>query len=81
LKEASDKTLEALQRSGATRLVKNLQMIRLQKAIMAAGMFSLFESILQDRLGWQDGFTEESKILDEKNEFTLKANLSDFQRL
>jgi hypothetical protein len=62
LKEASDKIFEELQTSGATRLVKNLQMIRLQKAIMAAGMFSLFEAILQDRLGCQDGFVRRVKF-------------------
>jgi hypothetical protein len=79
LKEANNETLEALQTSGATRLVKNLQMIQLQKAIMAVGMFSLFESTLQERLGCQDGFLEAGRILDEKNESTLKEKLSDFQ--
>jgi hypothetical protein len=79
LKEVSDNTLKELQTSGATRLVKNLHLIQLQKAIMAAGMFSLFESILQDRLGCQDGFLEASKLLDEKNETQLKEKLSVFQ--
>jgi hypothetical protein len=52
LKEANDQTIAELQTSGATRLLEPLQMLQLQKAIMAVGMFSLFESILQDALKW-----------------------------
>lgn len=43
LKEAEDEVIEALQTSGATRHVKNLQMIQLSRAILAVGMFSIFE--------------------------------------
>jgi hypothetical protein len=50
LKQAEDEVLEALQTSGATRHVKKLQMIQLHRAVIAVGIFSLFESIVQDRL-------------------------------
>jgi len=46
LKEAEDKVIEALQTSGATRHVKNLQMIQFHRAVIAVGIFSLFESIV-----------------------------------
>jgi hypothetical protein len=46
LNETTAKTIEALQTSAATSLVKTLQMVQVQKTIMAVGMFSLFESVL-----------------------------------
>ena len=41
LKDVEERTIEALQTSGATSLVKTLQMIRLEKTILAVGIFSL----------------------------------------
>jgi hypothetical protein len=79
LNEATAKTIEDLQMSAATSLVKNLQMVQVQKTIMAVGMFSLFESMLQDTLKCKDGFAEAFKILDEDNAAALKESLSNFQ--
>jgi hypothetical protein len=53
LKEAEDEVIEALQTSGATRHVKNLQMIQLSRAIIAVGMFSIFESVV--KIDWNVG--------------------------
>jgi hypothetical protein len=78
LKEARDKVVEALQTSGATHLVKSLQMIQIQKAIMAVGMFSLFESILQDRLECNDGFVQARKCLESEGEINLKRRFLQF---
>ncbi len=63
LKDANSKVIEELQTSGSTIAVKNLQMIQLQKAILAIGMFSLFDSILQERLSCRNGFEEVKKRL------------------
>jgi len=63
LNKADAEVTEALQNSAATNLVKTLQMIQLQKVIMAVGMFSIFESIVQDRLGCSDGFEDARKCL------------------
>lgn len=38
LKEAEDEAIEALQTSGATRNVNNLQMIQLHRAVVAVGI-------------------------------------------
>jgi len=78
LKEVSDEVVEALQTSGATHLVKTLQMIQLQKAIMAVGMFSLFESVLQDRLECEDGFVAAHECLESNSEIKLKERFSLF---
>lgn len=76
---ANDKTIDALQTSAATPMVKTLQMVQLQKAILAVGMFSLFEAILQDGLSCSDGFREATNILDREGEALLKERFSDLQ--
>jgi hypothetical protein len=65
LKEEEDRITEALQTSAATHLVKTLQMIQLQKVITAVGMFSIFEAILQDEFGCENGFVEARKYLED----------------
>lgn len=77
LGEANERTIEALQTSGATSLVKTLQMIQLQKAILAVGMFSIFEANLQDGLVCTDGFGEAKKILDVEGELDMKERFDD----
>ncbi|MFA5215004.1 hypothetical protein [Sulfuricurvum sp.] len=72
LRETNEQTIEALQTSGATSLVKTLQMIQLQKAILAVGMFSIFEANLQDGLNCRDGFGEAKTILDAQGELYMK---------
>ena len=56
--EAESKIIEELQTSGATRLVMGLRMLRLQRAILVIGMFSLFEALLQSNLRWSKPFEE-----------------------
>lgn len=77
LRSANVRTVEALQTSAATPLIKTLQMIQLQKVILAVGMFSIFEASLQDRLGCGDGFREAGAILDQQGENELKEIFSD----
>lgn len=67
-----------LQSNAPTQSVKILQMIQMQKAIMAVGMFSIFESILQDQLACRDGFTELRAILQSRNEANLLRRFSQF---
>jgi hypothetical protein len=79
LSDAEARTIDVLQRSGATPLVKTLQMVQLQRAISAVGMFSLFEAALQDGLGCRDGFREAYLILDEDGQTELKQQFYDLQ--
>lgn len=72
LNTVNEKTIESLQTSAATSLVKTLQMIQLQKTIFAVGMFSIFEAILQEGLNCTNGFDEAKKILDEEGELDIK---------
>ena len=77
LREANERTIEALQTSGATSLVKTLQMIQLQKAILAVGMFSIFEANLQEGLSCSNGFGEAKKILDDEGKLDMKEHFDD----
>jgi hypothetical protein len=79
LKEANEKIIDALKTSAATPLVKALQMVQLQKVILATGMFSLFEAMLQDGLHCSDGFAEASTILDSVDEAPLNERFRDLQ--
>jgi hypothetical protein len=76
--EANTKVIRELHKNGSTNEVKNLQMIQLQKTILAIGMFSLFESILQEALSCQNGFEEAKKILYQKGELELKTRFENF---
>ena len=79
LARTNEKVIDELQTSAATTLVKALQMIQLQKAISAVGMFSIFEAMLQDGLDCTDGFREVQNILDAAGEPTLKEQFADLQ--
>lgn len=80
LETASDRTVKQLETSGATSLVKTLQMVQLQKAVLAVGMFSLFEAMLQDGLNADDGFREAGVILDREGETDLKDRFDDLRK-
>lgn len=73
LSKANEKTIEELQTSGSTSLVKTLQMIQLQKTIFTVGMFSIFEANLQKRLSCINGFDQAKKILDDEGENDIKS--------
>jgi len=77
LREANERTIEALQTSGATSLVKTLQIIQLQKVILAVGMFSIFEASLQECLDCSNGFGEAKKILDDEGELDMQERFDD----
>jgi hypothetical protein len=79
LKEVEDKTIEELQTSAATPLVKTLQMVRLNKVIFAVGAFSVFEALLQDSLICNNGFEEAKNILKQAGETYLLEQFSDIK--
>jgi hypothetical protein len=77
LREANNRTIKELQTSGATSLVKTLQMVQLQKVIFAVGMFSIFEANLQKGLTCENAFSEAKKILKAEGELELKECFDD----
>ncbi len=79
LAETNEKVIDELQTSGDTILVKTLQMIQLQKVIMAIGMFSLFEAMLQDELNCKNGFSKAKEILLKSNHFVLREKFIDLE--
>jgi hypothetical protein len=78
LEKLNSEVIEELQ-TGASRVsVMNLQMIQLQKAIISIGIFSLFESILQEGLACRDGFAEAKKMLLKSGKVELNDRFNDF---
>ena len=79
LRESSDRLIGLLQESASTPLVKGLQAVQLQKAILAVGMFSIFEARLQDGLNCNDGFgfREVGQVLERAGYAVLKGRLED----
>lgn len=78
LEETNSKIIEELETSASTIHVKNLQMIQLQKAISAIGMFSMFDAILQGKLSCENGFEEAKKVLKEKQNLELHNRFDKF---
>ena len=72
LDKINEEIFEGLELSGATNLVKTLQMISLNKVVLAVGMFSIFEAHLQDNLDCENGLSEAKKILNEAGENEIK---------
>jgi len=77
LREADNRARQS-EPPGNTTMVKTLQAIRLQKAITAVGMFSMFEAILQDGLKCNDGFAEARRCMQVQNETALAERFSHF---
>jgi uncharacterized protein YgiM (DUF1202 family) len=71
--------LGELKTSAASRLVTALRMLRLQRAILAIGMFSLFESLLQNRMGWQQPFDRLNEYLTEHGACELAQTFNDYR--
>jgi hypothetical protein len=69
-----------LETSGATRLVMALRLCRLQRAVVAAGTFSIFESLLQAAMSWKDAFVELDKYLRLRGEDVLADRIGDYYK-
>ncbi len=67
-REAEDAVIAELETRAATSLVMALRVFRLQRAVLAVGMFSLFESLLQHGMGWREPFATLPSFLKEHAE-------------
>ncbi len=72
---------QKLETSGATRLVMTLRIIRLQKALLAIGMFSIYESFLQVGMGWGElyAFDELERHLNKHGENRIAQIFNDYR--
>jgi hypothetical protein len=78
--EAEQQTFKELETSGATRLVNALRVFRLQRAILAVGMFSMFEALLQSKLQWTDPFLQLDDYLRKHDKPHLAVAILDYKR-
>ena len=79
VERAEANLVDALQASGAKRLVAALQVIRLQKAVVAVGLFAMFDASLQGCLAVRDGFRAADDRLVRLGEVALRQRFLDFQ--
>lgn len=80
LNVAQEHNMEELKTSSATRLVRGLQMINLQKAILAVGILSMFDAELQGELDCEYGFGRADEILEQKGLTTLREEFGDYRK-
>lgn len=77
--QAEQQTFQELETNGATRLVTALRIFRLQRAILAVGMFSMFEALLQTKLGWAKPFTQLDTFLRQLGQVDLASKITDYR--
>jgi hypothetical protein len=77
--EAEQQTFKELETSGATRLVNALRVFRLQRAILAVGMFSMFEALLQSKLKWAQPFIQLDDYLRAHGKHGLASAIVDYR--
>jgi len=71
--------LEQLQSGARTSDVKSLQMVNLQKAVIAVGVFAIVEAHLQDRGSGEGGFKIVAERLDKEGLSELRQRLLDLR--
>lgn len=69
---------DELNKTVQTIHVKNLQMMQLQKAIFAIGIFSIFEAELQRVFSCENGFAKAKAVLEKHKESVLLERFNDF---
>jgi hypothetical protein len=74
-----DEIIDELQTSARTPLLTALRMLRLQRAILVTGMFSLFESLLQSEMGWTEPFDRLKERLAQSGNIELAETFDDYQ--
>lgn len=79
LKDIEQKSLDALQENAMTYDVKILQAMNMDRAIFIVGVFSMYESTLQNKLNCRNGFKEIEKILKQNNKQLLLNQFLDLK--
>jgi hypothetical protein len=77
--EVEQQIFEQLETSGATRLVNALRVFRMQRAIFAVGMFSMFEAMLQSKLKWTEPFNQLDEYLRKHDKHHLASAIIDYR--
>lgn len=71
--------LKALQRDGKSSRVMLARMMTMRATIVATGTISVFESVLQQTLGWRDAFTQLDAHLRTVEQAELADRLLDYR--
>ncbi len=79
LREKREYVLAELQEHGTTVLVKALQAVELQGAVVAVGVVAMFDAALQDALECTDGFQGALQVIEHAGESELYSRFRDVQ--
>ncbi len=79
IRETEEKIVRQLDSSAETILVKNLQMLQLHRAVVAVGLFSLFDAWLQGRANSADGFSSASKFVSDNGHEKLACEFNHYR--
>lgn len=79
LAEVESNAEDRLRELGSTPAVKALQAVRLQRAVLAVGMFSIFDAHLQSALKTKDGFRAASALLRARGQTDLDHRFTAMQ--
>jgi len=74
------RVLEALETSAASELINHLRTFRLQRSVLAIGIFSIYESLLKDEFGWTDPFNELTKALQNRGYNAISDKFGDYRK-
>jgi hypothetical protein len=77
--ESEQQSLKELETSGATQFVNALRVFRLQRAVLAVGMFSMFEALLQSKLKWKDPVARLDDYLRAHDKNALASAIADYR--
>ena len=78
-REVEESTFKDLQSSGATRLIMAHRVFRLQRAVLAVGIFSMFEATLQSKLGWSDPFSDLDRYLKRHTKLEIARSVANYR--
>jgi hypothetical protein len=78
VKATEEQIMERLQSSASSVYVKNLQSLKLYRAVVAVGMFSMFEAQLQRKLKTENGFSRLREVLANLGEKELLLKFKQF---
>ncbi|MDP2734040.1 MAG: hypothetical protein Q8O63_13210 [Hoeflea sp.] len=77
--QGEEETLALLETSGSTTYVNALRSFRVQRCVIAVGMFSLFEAALQVEYNWVSPFVEIDRHLREHGHSNLASRFDSYR--
>jgi len=79
LREAEESAIEMAENGLSTIGLRGVKSVKIQRAIVLVGMFSLLESALQAELDWKEPIRELKRVLGERGESSLASSVQRYE--